>query len=101
MAEGDEEGTGTTMSEAALVRLERMDGKLTTVIEKLGDLTEAHEAHSAWWSKALSLLMNPSRNFLVLVGMLILGGGLISASEFATALGLGDCECEEEASDGS
>lgn len=92
---GDEEEGGTLMSERGLTRMVRMDGKLDVAIEKLGELADAHEASMAWWGKALTLLMNPSRNFLILFGMIILGGGAISASEFATAMGWGDCECED------
>ena len=102
--EAEEEGEGlTTMSDAALARLIRMDGKLGTVVEKLGELTDATEAQLAWKTKALTLLMNPSRNFLILVALMVLAGGAVSANEMASLM-FGDCDCEcdeEEAFNGS
>lgn len=95
MADGDEEESITSMSDAALVRMLRMDGKLDIVVEKLGDLVDAHEAQLAWWTKALTLVLNPSRNFLVLVALIVLAGGAVSANELAS-LAWGECE---EASD--
>lgn len=89
--EEDEKGV-TSMSSAALTRMVRMDGKLDALIE-------AHENQLAWWSKALTLIMNPSRNFLILVGLVAVGGGAMSVGEVAAAFGYGECECEEEPQD--
>ena len=78
----------TGMTSNIEVRLVHMHEQLKAIREDVKELIEAHNGRSKLAQTIVAAIANPSRNFLILIALFVLGTGAVSATQLLELFGM-------------